>query len=54
MPIAAAAEHRHPLVRRLVGVRGDCFRAEVEPRFDYAREPHETSSTGRGGLPPRA
>ena len=51
MPIAAAAEHRHLLVRRLMGVRGSLpFRAEVEPRFDYAREAHETHLRAAGAV----
>jgi GH15 family glucan-1,4-alpha-glucosidase len=32
---------RHRLVRRLIGVRGELtFRVEVEPRFNYGRDPH--------------
>ena len=44
MPIAASAaeEHRHRLVRRVLTIRGRMrYRVEVEPRFDYARAPHE-------------
>ena len=44
MPIQprGALGHRHRLIRRVLGVRGEMrFRIEVEPRFDYAREPHE-------------
>jgi GH15 family glucan-1,4-alpha-glucosidase len=34
--------HRHRLIRRVLGVRGEMrFRIEVEPRFNYARDPHE-------------
>jgi GH15 family glucan-1,4-alpha-glucosidase len=44
MPIqpAGAAVHRHRLIRRVLGVRGEIrFRVEVEPRFNYARDPHQ-------------
>ena len=44
MPIQprGALAHRHRLIRRVLGVRGEMrFRVEVEPRFDYARDPHE-------------
>jgi GH15 family glucan-1,4-alpha-glucosidase len=46
MPIPPTIEgmRRHRLVRRVLGVRGRmAFRVEVEPRFDYAREPHEVA-----------
>jgi GH15 family glucan-1,4-alpha-glucosidase len=44
MPIqGGAAEHRHRLIRRVLGVRGAMrFRVEVYPRFNYARDDHET------------
>src|SRR5262245_16126945 len=44
MPIQeGAAQHRHRLIRRVLGVRGAMrFRVEVYPRFNYARDPHET------------
>jgi GH15 family glucan-1,4-alpha-glucosidase len=44
MPIATgASEHRHRLIRRVLGVRGEMrFRIDVQPRFDYGREAHET------------
>jgi GH15 family glucan-1,4-alpha-glucosidase len=44
MPIHhGAAEHRHRLIRRVLGVRGEMrFRVEVYPRFNYARDSHET------------
>jgi GH15 family glucan-1,4-alpha-glucosidase len=44
MPIlAGSAEHRHRLIRRVLGVRGEMrFRVEVYPRFNYARDSHET------------
>jgi GH15 family glucan-1,4-alpha-glucosidase len=44
MPIQprGALVHRHRLIRRVIGVRGEMrFRIDVQPRFDYAREPHE-------------
>ena len=44
MPIqpAGAPVHRHRLIRRVLGVRGAIrFRVEVEPRFNYARDPHQ-------------
>jgi GH15 family glucan-1,4-alpha-glucosidase len=44
MPIQAAGApvHRHRLIRRVLGVRGEMhFRVEVAPRFNYARDPHE-------------
>jgi GH15 family glucan-1,4-alpha-glucosidase len=53
MPIAATQEgvRRHRLVRRVLGVRGRmAFRVEVEPRFDYAREPHEVELRDHGAL----
>jgi GH15 family glucan-1,4-alpha-glucosidase len=44
MPIVrGGAEHRHRLIRRVLGVRGVMrFRCDVQPRFDYGREEHET------------
>jgi GH15 family glucan-1,4-alpha-glucosidase len=34
---------RHRLIRRVLGVRGELtFRVEVEPRFNYGRDPHTT------------
>ena len=44
MPIqpAGASVHRHRLIRRVLGVRGEIrFRVEVEPRFNYARDQHQ-------------
>ena len=33
--------HRHRLIRRVLGVRGEMrFRVEVKPRFNYARDSH--------------
>jgi GH15 family glucan-1,4-alpha-glucosidase len=44
MPIqSGAAAHRHRLIRRVLGVRGAMrFSVQVQPRFNYARDPHET------------
>jgi GH15 family glucan-1,4-alpha-glucosidase len=45
MPIqhTRAAAHRHRLIRRVLAVRGAMrFRVEVEPRFDYGRDAHQT------------
>ena len=43
MPVASPGLHRQRLIRRVLCVRGDMrFRVEVEPRFDYGREEHET------------
>ena len=40
MPIqTGAAAHRHRLIRRVLGVRGEMrFRVEVQPRFNYGRD----------------
>jgi GH15 family glucan-1,4-alpha-glucosidase len=44
------SEHQQ-LVRRVVGIRGRVpFRAELEPRFDYAREQHLVRRTRTGVL----
>ena len=44
MPVAAPGSDRQRLIRRVLCVRGDMrFRIEVEPRFDYGRESHETA-----------
>ena len=43
MPIhhSPGSVFRHRLVRRVLGVRGQLtFRVEVEPRFNYGRDPH--------------
>ena len=43
MPIheSPGSVFRHRLVRRVLGVRGELtFRVEVEPRFNYGRDPH--------------
>ena len=53
MPIGhtKAEEHRHLLVRRVLGIKGEMrFRIEVEPRFDYARAAHETHVDGDGAV----
>jgi GH15 family glucan-1,4-alpha-glucosidase len=45
MPVQAAGahRHRHRLIRRVLGVRGEMrFRIDVQPRFNYGRDPHET------------
>ena len=44
MPIQTGiGPHRHRLIRRVLGVRGEMrFRVEVHPRFNYARDEHET------------
>ncbi len=43
MPIQTAGPHRHRLIRRVVGVRGEMrFKVEVQPRFNFARDEHET------------
>jgi GH15 family glucan-1,4-alpha-glucosidase len=43
MPIeGGVAAHRHRLIRRVLGVRGEIsFRVDVQPRFNYGRDPHE-------------
>jgi GH15 family glucan-1,4-alpha-glucosidase len=53
MPIqrAAGSAHRHRLVRRVVGVRGEMrFRVEVAPRFNYGRDRHELTFHENGVL----
>jgi GH15 family glucan-1,4-alpha-glucosidase len=43
MPIheSPGSVSRHRLIRRIIGVRGQLtFRVEVEPRFNYGRDPH--------------
>jgi GH15 family glucan-1,4-alpha-glucosidase len=51
MPIQKGLAHRHRLIRRVLGVRGEMrFRVEVQPRFNYARDPHETIFHERGVL----
>jgi GH15 family glucan-1,4-alpha-glucosidase len=52
MPIASGeAEARQQLFRRIVCVRGEIqFRLEVEPRFNYARDPHEVHLHDRGAV----
>jgi GH15 family glucan-1,4-alpha-glucosidase len=43
MPIQrGVAAHRHRLIRRVLGVRGEIgFRVDVQPRFNYGRDPHQ-------------
>jgi GH15 family glucan-1,4-alpha-glucosidase len=52
MPIhSGQAAHRHRLVRRILGVRGEMsFLLEVEPRFNYARDEHETVFHEKGAV----
>src|SRR4051794_20312932 len=52
MPIArGAAAHRHRLIRRVLGVRGEMrFHVDVQPRFDYGREGHDTIFHEKGVL----
>jgi GH15 family glucan-1,4-alpha-glucosidase len=51
MPIHRDPDHRRRLVRRVICVRGEMhFRAECEPRFDYARTPHDTDLTDCGAV----
>jgi GH15 family glucan-1,4-alpha-glucosidase len=51
MPIArtGAERHRHRLIRRVLAVRGEMrFRLELEPRFNYGRDEHETEQYEHG------
>ena len=51
MPIADSKEdiHRHRLIRRVEGVRGEMrFRVEMQPRFDYGRDKHEIEQYEHG------
>jgi GH15 family glucan-1,4-alpha-glucosidase len=51
MPIARTGRerHRHQLIRRVVGVRGTVrFRVDLQPRFNYARDAHETHEYEHG------
>jgi GH15 family glucan-1,4-alpha-glucosidase len=51
MPIARSGEerHRHRLIRRIVCVRGSLrFGLDMQPRFNYARDPHETHQHEHG------
>src|SRR5918994_1482947 len=51
MPVVSSARHPHRLVRRLLCVRGRVpFRVEVEPRFDYGRQAHETHLHKHGAI----
>jgi GH15 family glucan-1,4-alpha-glucosidase len=51
MPIHRDPEHRRRLVRRVICVRGEMqFMIECEPRFDYARAPHETFLSEHGAV----
>jgi GH15 family glucan-1,4-alpha-glucosidase len=45
----SAAAHRHRIIRRVVGVRGEmAFTVDVKPRFDYARAHHDVVLTAYG------
>src|SRR3954468_1508494 len=51
MPIADSKEdiHRHRLIRRVEGVRGEMrFRVEMQPRFNYGRDKHEIEQYEHG------
>jgi GH15 family glucan-1,4-alpha-glucosidase len=51
MPIARTGKerHRHQLIRRVLAVRGTVrFRVELQPRFNYARDSHETREHEHG------
>jgi GH15 family glucan-1,4-alpha-glucosidase len=51
MPIARTGEetHRHRLIRRVLAVRGEMrFRLDLEPRFNYGRDAHETHQHEHG------
>src|SRR5919109_363860 len=51
MPIARTGEelHRHRLIRRVVAVRGEMrFRLDLQPRFNYGRDPHRTEQYEHG------
>jgi GH15 family glucan-1,4-alpha-glucosidase len=51
MPIEEVAEdvHRHRLIRRVEGVRGEMrFRVELFPRFNYGRDEHEIEQYEHG------
>src|SRR5919107_403399 len=52
MPVEAQTHtHRHRLIRRVVVVRGTMdFQIELQPRFDYGREPHEVEMHPHGVL----
>src|SRR5262249_49862336 len=43
MPIqSGVAAHRHRLIRRVLGVRGEMrFRLDLQPRFNYGRDTHD-------------
>jgi GH15 family glucan-1,4-alpha-glucosidase len=52
MPIEPSpTAHRHRLIRRVLVIRGELrFALELEPRFDYARERHQTELTAHGAV----
>src|SRR5579885_2620057 len=48
-PAGSGKAHRHPLIRRVLAVRGHMhFAIDVAPRFDYARASHEVAATPHG------
>src|SRR5829696_599125 len=51
MPVASSGHQPHRLIRRLLCVRGRVtFRVEVEPRFNYGREAHQTHLYEQGAV----
>jgi GH15 family glucan-1,4-alpha-glucosidase len=51
MPVTAPADGRDRIVRTVIGLRGElALRVEVDPRFDYARLPHEAHAVEEGFL----
>jgi GH15 family glucan-1,4-alpha-glucosidase len=49
IPRTGAERHRHRLIRRVLAVRGEMrFRVELEPRFNYGRDSHETDQHEHG------
>jgi GH15 family glucan-1,4-alpha-glucosidase len=51
MPVTTSGHQPHRLIRRLLCVRGQVtFRVEVEPRFNYGREAHQTHLYEQGAV----
>jgi len=51
LPTGRQATDNHRLVRLMRCVRGHItMRADIDPRFDYGRQPHETHLTEHGGV----
>jgi GH15 family glucan-1,4-alpha-glucosidase len=51
MAIHRDPAHRRRLIRRVLCVRGQLpFQVECEPRFDYARQPHQTELHDHGAV----